>query len=619
MTDHGVAGSIRAVRPLLLALGLGALSCSSGAEPPEPTPCAVGLDRVGELCVPHYDECSPVELPLRGGGCRPIGVPSGACGKGFASDGGGGCAAILPAASCPLGLLAVPGETACREVSACGTDPYGLAPTDASTLYVDAAYVGGGSTGARDKPFTTVQAAVDAAPKDGVVAIAAGTYTENVTVTRPVKLHGRCPKLVEIAALDPKKPALELRAPAEVHTLAAKGSMVRVLSAKGTLLDRLWVHDSGFDGVQIGLGAEATVRGVLLERNADVGIVLVDSAATIEQVVVRDALVGSTPGSGQVLSALGNSSATVRGSLFERFQGQGVRGDQATLVIEDTVIRNAVSPASVSVGALDVNGGSATPPYKPFVLRRSVIEGARGGAGVRLSLVDAQIEHTVVRDVEGQNGGVFAMGGSLVVRGSVVEGVESYGVWGYDAHVAVEDVLVRDVRERAFDHTFGFGVGVFGATAGRAALDLRTSVVRAAHFAGVYVNGASAKIEDVLVEQILARSDGAYGDGIAVSAIRSSGAALPGVATLSRVRVRRAARTGVSVFGSQVALSSSMLTCSPLDLDGETAFVDVFGGVGDAPFAFDDGGDNLCGCGTVEPRCVVRQSKLTPLTVPRPP
>ncbi|MBK7402764.1 MAG: hypothetical protein IPJ34_42700 [Myxococcales bacterium] len=603
------------MRRLVLVLVLGGLACSSSVEP---VPCTAELDRSGDQCVPHFDACGDAELPLQGGGCRPVGVPPGACGKGFTSDGRAGCAPILPATPCPSGLLAVPGDAVCREVADCGTDPYGAAPTDASTVYVDAAYAGGGSTGSREKPFTTIQAGVDAAPNSAVVAVAAGTYAENVTVTRSVKLHGRCPKLVEIAALDPKKPALELRATGEVHTLATKGSMVRVLSAKGVLLDRLWVHDSGFDGVQIGLGAEATVRGALLERNVDVGIVLIDAAATIEQVVVRDALLGSS-GGGQLLSALGKSSATVRGSLFERFQGIGIRGDQADLVIEDSVIRDAVSPSSVSAGALDVNGGSSTPPYKPFALRRSLVSGARGGAAIRLSLVDAQIEHTVVRDVEGANGGVFSLTGALAVRASLVEGVESYGVWGYDGQVSLDDLLVRDVRERGFDHTFGFGVGAFGATAGRASLALRTSVIRGCHYAGAFLSGADATVENVFVEGILPRSDGAYGDGMAISAIRSSGVPLPSTATVRRLHVVHAARAGLSVFGSTLSLSSSVLACSEFDLDAETAFVDVFGGTGNAPFTFSDGGDNHCGCGAVEPRCVVRQSNLTPLTVPKPP
>ncbi len=64
-------------------------------------------------------ECSVAEL-LLAGECVPVGVLVDGCGRGFLSDGRGGGEAVLPVGPCPGGMMAVPGESACREVrSAC--------------------------------------------------------------------------------------------------------------------------------------------------------------------------------------------------------------------------------------------------------------------------------------------------------------------------------------------------------------------------------------------------------------------------------------------------------------------------------------------------------------------
>src|SRR6185436_4422408 len=61
------------------------------------------------------------------------GIPEGACAAGFTPDGSGGCVATVPSTPCGAGLMAVPGETACREVMPCGAAPWGDIPVDADT------------------------------------------------------------------------------------------------------------------------------------------------------------------------------------------------------------------------------------------------------------------------------------------------------------------------------------------------------------------------------------------------------------------------------------------------------------------------------------------------------
>ena len=67
----------------------------------------------------------------------------------------------------------------------------------ANDLYVDAACLAAPGTGAEGDPFCTIQEAVDdadlLAPPGGTIHVAAGTYTENVTIDKNVMLLGAGP------------------------------------------------------------------------------------------------------------------------------------------------------------------------------------------------------------------------------------------------------------------------------------------------------------------------------------------------------------------------------------------------------------------------------------------
>src|SRR5262245_59309187 len=143
--------------------------------------------------------CPPGELAVNGS-CQPAGVPPSACGKGFMPDGKQGCEPILPAAPCPAGQMAIPGETTCHEVAPCGQGTWGTIPVDADTQFVDKAYAGGGSDGTQAKPWTTIQEGIAAAKPGAIVAVAAGKYAEDLFIQgKAVRLVGRCPAMVEVS------------------------------------------------------------------------------------------------------------------------------------------------------------------------------------------------------------------------------------------------------------------------------------------------------------------------------------------------------------------------------------------------------------------------------------
>src|SRR5262245_37262929 len=173
------------MRSALLLACVVASGCGDDAEPP------VGTGGSGGAPNPT---CSATEV-LVDGACVPVGPAS--CGEGFTADGRGGCVAVLPTAPCAPGEVALPGEQTCRPLVACDGSRWGAAPIDATTEFVDAAFVGV-SDGSETRPWQTVTEAVEAAAPGATVAIAAGTYPETVWFYEEVHLWGSCPTEVTI-------------------------------------------------------------------------------------------------------------------------------------------------------------------------------------------------------------------------------------------------------------------------------------------------------------------------------------------------------------------------------------------------------------------------------------
>ncbi|HZO12696.1 MAG TPA: hypothetical protein VFB62_05550, partial [Polyangiaceae bacterium] len=146
--------------------------------------------------------CADGELTLPDGRCIRPGIPPDGCAAGFVHDGDDGCEPILPEEPCAPGLIAVPGDPQCRPVMPCGEGRWGDIPLEATTQFVDARYAGGASDGSAERPWTTIGDAVAAAPENGLIAIGAGTYSEDVVVAyKTLRIWGVCPDQVEIVGM----------------------------------------------------------------------------------------------------------------------------------------------------------------------------------------------------------------------------------------------------------------------------------------------------------------------------------------------------------------------------------------------------------------------------------
>lgn len=592
-----------------LAVGmLGLCGCGDSDGVPAPAPAA-------DAPTP---KCAPAELG-EPGACVPPGVPVDACPGGTDADGSGGCA-LAGAPTCGAGAMAMPGELACRPVSPCEGGKYGDVPRAPGTQYVDAAYAELDSDGSADKPWKTIQAGIEHANRGATVAVAAGIYAEDVEIEgKPVTLAGRCPAEVEIVGTGAGAQQ------AAVSVLpGADGTFVRGVSVRGpdlgvlvsgaldVTIDRSWLHDTGWRGLDVErtLGAtRVTLTGSLVEGATDMGVFNAGSELIIDRSVVR----ATHPGvSGLGVGVLGQvqpmtakrSSTTVRGSLIESNEGVGINVVGCDLTVEDSIVRGTrVGGLAVSVVAREATNEPSTATFD----RVLVID---NGIGIVIQSSDATIRATTVRHTRSLVPEAFGVGilietlegqsrAHASVVASLVEDNETMGISLLDADGEIESTIVRGTQPDP--RTGWWGAGVWAqADAAPSVLVLRGVAVESNHEANVVVLGSTAHLERAWLRDAEPRvSDGSLGDGLDVVT-----QTFPATAELRDVLIERSHRAGLSSFGAAVTMQAVTLTCNPIALDGEP-----YGG---AQFAFEDRGDNRCGCGDDMGGCVVATSALAP-------
>ncbi|HZO17281.1 MAG TPA: integrase core domain-containing protein [Polyangiaceae bacterium] len=345
-------------------VSLAGMGCSAESEdaPPADT-CAPPKRIVGERCLEpgvQDDGCPAGTLAVGDGSCQPAGVPPELCAEGFVHDGDAGCEPVLPPAPCDKGQMAIAGESACHPVMACGSGTWGDIPIDQATVHVDNTYAGGDSDGSLLRPWTSITSAVAAAPPGALIAIAAGSYVEDVDVDKPVRLWGVCPAEVELAGTADGSAALSFRpcsSGSEVRGLAITGVQLGVLVAGSAdiVLEQLWIHDTLSRTVNVQSTADltsVTLRSSLIEENHDIGVIVFGSEATLEGVVVRDTLPRARDqeaGRG-IVSAISDSgsrsTAHIKSSLVQRNHDLGVFVAASDATLEGLIVRGTLPRAS---------------------------------------------------------------------------------------------------------------------------------------------------------------------------------------------------------------------------------------------------------------------------------
>jgi hypothetical protein len=636
-----------------------ALSASTGCgedaqNEPEPEPPAT---------------CEGSEIPMPDGRCLRPGVPEDGCGEGFVHD-GFGCAPVLPAEPCAPGTMALPGEEACRPVMPCGEGKWGDLPVDGNTVFVDGSYAGGDGDGSEQKPWPTIGEAVAAAAPGALVAVAAGSYAENVLIRfKPLRIWGVCPDLVEVVSI--AEPAIPCPPTAICVLDGADGTEVGGLSLRGVgyglvvvgssdvLVDRVRVNDNAERGLytEDSLGpTSVTLRGSLVESNRDIGVSVNAGAFVMED----SAIVGTLPNAlnlafgrglnvqplcqltseGQECNTAIRPDVIVRGSLIERNHDVNLLVGGANATIEDTAIRLARPQESDQdygrgLGATvvceeDPGGKNCIPESRASVtVTGSVVEQSYD-TGVYVEGSDVLLERTTVRAtapraVDQSNGRAMSVQPSCVVtpeglqcdpatRGkvtlvqSLLEGQHEVGLFAANADVNLEGSVVRATAPRAADQFFGVGLAVQPICVGQAT----------ALTCELLATSSLSMIDSLIEEQ--------YAMGVMIGGTEAT-------ITTSVVRTTSANAAdglygdGIGVFfGASASLSAVRVDDSArggvVSFGAPAALVDTHIRCAELPLVgepylggeatLDDGGGNLCGCPAAEDSCKLVSASLEP-------
>lgn len=239
-----------------------------------------------------------------------------------------------------------PGEAGCADVGpACpsGDWPADL-PAGASIIYVQAGAAPGG-TGAMDAPFAAIAAATAAAAAGTVIALAKGTYDEQVRLPGGVELWGAC------------------AAETAVVSDGTAGSGIIEIVGAGAAVRNLRVGPGARVGIAVnGVGRSVDIDGVYIDQATAAGIWVANEASAS----ASDVLVRATRGDrGHALLVQSGGAATVARASFELSSGTAVyalgeTGDarSPTIALHQVSIAGVVpSPAGGSGAGLGASLG----------------------------------------------------------------------------------------------------------------------------------------------------------------------------------------------------------------------------------------------------------------------
>jgi hypothetical protein len=460
-----MSAPLRLGRSLAVVFGLSLASlagCSgdgggdgSSTKPPSAIACEPGQIAAGDSCRRAGWATCPAGFVAEGNGCRAV-APSAACAdgerprigsaaceplakltcpSGFAQD-GLGCREILPSTRCSGATRDAIGQTTCLPLGDCS------APVAGATHFVDPAFTAGQLDATH---FTTLAAALAAAPSGAVVELATGTYKESVSVTKSVTIAGRCAANVVLDGEDqPARTALTVGAAIDVElrgiTLTRYEAPLRTGSGSHThVVDTLFsanhgaaatANDAGTtltiertavrgtvavgsqstNALGAGGGAELVVRDSSLVGNADKTIMVKGAKLTVDTTLVADTALDPSGNFGSGIVVLAGADATVTGTAIIGAKSEGLYSE-GTLALSGSVVRDTGPDGTGTLGrGVNLWRGTST-------IAEITVDGS-SDAGISLDRkATLAADHVVVRDT-GSSDPSLVGAGILVVNGS---------------------------------------------------------------------------------------------------------------------------------------------------------------------------------------------------------
>jgi len=312
-----------------------------------------------------------------------------------------------------------------------------------------------------DSPLATIQAAADRLDGGGVVAVADGTYDENLALTDHdgVEVRGRCPAAVTLAPTEPTAEAISLGSDVVLRglTIVAPHAVEAVVAVGGTHAEvrdvvfrdphkraitayggaRVDVRDVEIHdvtespegthgrGLEVSRGALIDARRVLIDGAVELGINCNGGRLNLEDVVVRDVVPRGIDESGWGLNARGGCTAEIAGLTIEASTNRGIN----ITGVGTSVVASGVRVADVDPADDDGSGfGIRLSTDASLELSDSVVERATGSALLIQNGADAVLRGVELLDTRRFRDTVFG------------RGLEMYGGSTLDA----EDLSIRD-------------------------------------------------------------------------------------------------------------------------------------------------------------------------------
>ncbi|MFC1609896.1 right-handed parallel beta-helix repeat-containing protein [Myxococcota bacterium] len=417
--------------------------------------------------------------------------------------------------SCPPGSMPVVGETTCQTIGdpcPVGDWPEGL--PDQPIIYVRPGGSGDGSTA--ETPVGTLADGFAAAPDNAILALAKGTFLEELDITRPVSLWGACAleTIIEATFESDNRNAVVVGAShVTVQNITITGPQPGIgigYGAESVRVRGIWCRGSRGLGIEVGGGASAdieevlitdvqsrddpvsgsqddshgygmlvytggraTARRITVERSRSVGIYVSQEASSLDvsQVVVRDCLGQEKDGLfgiGMVTTLAAHSR--VEQALVERNRDAGIAGenDHTLIEVSDSVVQGTVDSEPGTGEGLRARLGSM------IVADRVLLDGNRDGAvaieeGSTVRIQDALVRNGVPMDVVALNGMGLRMnlGGRVEAQRVVLDANSSAGaqVNLEGSELLLADSIVRGTHSHPWEGTYGNGLAVLQAKA----------------------------------------------------------------------------------------------------------------------------------------------------------
>jgi hypothetical protein len=492
----------------------------------------------------------------------------------------------------------------------CGDGTWGILPLDNETLYVNAEAPAGGN-GSETAPFDTIQAGADAAASagGGMVAIAAGTYTENLFLDDShvsVLLAGRCSDMVVIDGSSGAEEAqavlfgggLDLCAEVRVTGVTIAGAPyggvgvmsgymilehsiveqntpfgVFVVGSGRLSMDTVTIRDNdatssdtiGF-GVAVDTGGSLEADDCVVEANAGIGVSVGTSGsnAILRGGAIRDTRPMSDGTWGQGIVVMAGSGLVLEGTVIESNTGRGLwadgEGTTVSLTDVDVIATSASGDGTAGAGILATDGASVD--AENVYLDSNVSAGLfASGDGTYVSLVFGAVLNTSASP-DTAYGLLIQDGASLDALDCSLEGTEGVGL----AATSAADVVLRHTTVSSTSRPDEGGAGAGLVVDGDARVEGSYLVIRETEGVGFLVQeGSTLSCETCSFE------DSAFAGGVILG-----GTAELSDSTIAGVEADAVEGGGVGLFAAR---DDSILVMTDTVVSGqELAAVWLMGG-----------------------------------------